>query len=289
MALAERLGGVVVNADSMQVYRNLRILTARPTDDDLTRVPHRLFGHVDAAETFSVGRWLEDARAELSRTVSTGQVPIFVGGTGLYLRALVTGLSAIPAVPESLRVRLREEARHLTPADLHRMLAARDPVMADRLRPTDPQRLLRALEVLEATGRSLSEYQVAREAPLLDHTQVLGVVIMPPRPVLNQRIKDRFDAMIASDALGEVARLAERGLDSSLPIMRALGVMPLMAAIAGAASIDAAVADAKAATVRYAKRQITYARHQLGGFSWIDPEGATETVQRLWEEPHALI
>lgn len=284
LRLAERLGGIIVNADSMAVYADLAILTGRPGGEDLARAPHRLYGHVDAAETYSVGRWLAEAGASLEEARAAGRVAIIVGGTGLYFRALTQGLSDIPPVPEAIRAAVRERALGLAPAALHAMLAARDPVMATRLRPTDPQRIQRALEVLEATGRSLAEFQARRMPARLAGAQVVGLVLDPPRPALRAAIDARFHAMMDAGALNEVRRLAARGLDPALPAMRALGVPPLLEHLAQRLTLGEAVAAAKAETRAYAKRQLTFARHQLGGFAWAGPEAAEARLLELWAE-----
>ncbi len=181
LRLAERHGGVVINADSMAVYRDLSVLTGRPVTADLARVPHRLYGHRDGAEPYSVGHWLVEAETEIRRAWALDALPIVVGGTGLYFKALTQGLSHIPAVPADLRTRIRAEAEGLAPDVLHARLAARDPATAARLRPTDPQRILRAWEILEATGRSLSSFQALRSAPLLPMSDVTGLVLSPDR------------------------------------------------------------------------------------------------------------
>jgi tRNA dimethylallyltransferase len=283
--LAERLGGTVVNADSMAVYRDLSILTGRPGPADLARAPHALYGHRDAAKPYSVGMWLGEIGSVLTEAGRTGRVPIVVGGTGLYFKALTQGLSNIPAVPAEIRAGLRQEAELLSPADLHAKLAARDPQTAARLRPTDPQRVLRALEVLEATGQPLAAFQDRRLPPLLGVGHYIGVVIGVERESLRAAIDRRFDAMMAAGALDEVRRLAARGLDPALPAMRALGLPPLRDHLAGQLSLEEAVRRAKAETRAYAKRQETFARHQLAGFAWTAPEHAETTVLESWAAP----
>ncbi len=265
--LAERRGGTVINADSVQVYADLAVLSSRPGAVDLARAPHLLFGQVDGAETYSVARWLAEAADALGRVRAEGRVPILVGGTGLYFKALTQGLSAIPAVPASVRARIRAEAKGIPVADLHARLAACDPLTAARLRPSDPQRILRALEVWDATGRPLAGFQGEREPPVLPPGTWRGLVLMPDRAALNAAIEARFDRMVADGALDEVARLRARRLDPALPVMRALGVPPLLAHLEGAITLADAVAAGKAQTRRYAKRQVTFGRHQLGGFA----------------------
>lgn len=276
--LAERHGGTVINADSMQVYADLAILTARPTAADTARVPHRLFGHVDAADAYSVGRWLTEMRDVLDEVAAAGRLPVIVGGTGLYLKALMEGLAEMPPVPPDLRARLRDEARDAPPGELHARLAAVDPVMAARLRPSDPQRLMRALEIFAATGRSLASFQLARTNPVLPPDQVGGVFLDIPRAALNARIDQRFAAMMAAGALDEVAALDERILDPTLPAMRALGVPQLLPALREPELLPEAVASATRASRHYAKRQVTYARHQLPNLPWSGPAEASDVI-----------
>jgi tRNA dimethylallyltransferase len=274
LALAERLQAVIVNADSMQVYADLRILTARPAPEEEGRAPHRLFGAVDGAINYSVGQWARAARAVLGEI---GERPvIFVGGTGLYFRALTQGLSDTPAVPEPVRVSTRAEAEGRPSADLHAALAARDPETAARLKPGDRQRVLRALEVFAATGRPLASFLSARAAPALDGSEWTGLFLNPDRAALYAAIDARFDAMIARGALDEVAALRTRGLDPALPVMRAHGVPHLIAHLEGRMELAEAAERSKLDTRHYAKRQFTWARHQLPGFQWTAPERAIE-------------
>ena len=281
MRLAASLNGVVVNADSMQVYRDLRIITARPTEAEETNVPHRLFGHVDAAENYSVARWLADVGREISAIEAEGQLPILVGGTGLYFRALTEGLSDIPAVPEAVRTEVRAWAEGRTAEDIHARLQAVDPVTAERLRPTDPQRNLRALEVFMATGQPLSAFHDSRSGAVLASAACVGVFLEPDREALRQRIDARFDAMMESGAMEEVEALMRRGLDSALPAMRAHGVPGLIRALRNEISVAEAVAIGKADTRRYAKRQHTWFRHQAPAFEWVRVEAAEGRVLSL--------
>ena len=281
MRTAERRGGVVINADSMAVYRDLAILTGRPDAADLARVPHRLYGHRDAADPYSVGVWLGEVAAEIRRARALGAVPVVVGGTGLFFKALTQGLSDIPAVPGEVRDRVRAEASGIAPEALHARLAALDPLTAAGLRPTDPQRIVRALEVFAATGRPLAALQASRSAPFLGEGTWVGVVLTPARDGLRGAIDARFDRMMAEGALDEVERLVRRGLDPALPAMRALGVPPLAAHLHGSLPLADAVARGKAETRAYAKRQGTFARHQLAGFTPASPEGADATVDDL--------
>ncbi len=276
LTLAERLGGAIVNADSMQVYRDLRVITARPTLAEEARVPHLLFGHVDGAENYSVGRWLEDFRATLAGLAARGRPAIVTGGTGMYFLAALRGLSDIPAVPEEVRASVRARAQGRTPQELYAELMARDPQTAARLRDTDPQRILRALEVFEATGTPLALLQATRAAPLLDAATTPAFFLAPDRGELYARIDRRFDGMIDGGALEEARALAARQLDPALPAMRAHGVPHLIAHLCGQLSLKDAVARGKADTRHYAKRQFTFARHQLPSFVWREDALAIE-------------
>ena len=274
LALAERFGATIVNANSMQVYRDLRILTARPTPDEERRAPHRLFGAIDGAVNFSAGRWALAAGEALAEI---GEQPvIFVGGTGLYFRALTEGLSDIPPVPEAVRAEVRSKAEGRATPELHDQLQARDPETAGRLNPSDRQRILRALEVLEATGRPLVSFLGARTAPALTAGEWTGLYLAPDRAELGRRIDARFDAMLAQGALDEVATLMQRRLDPTLPVMRAHGVPHLIGYLQGRLSLDEAASRSKLDTRHYAKRQFTWARHQLSGFRWVAPEEAVD-------------
>lgn len=269
IAMANRLGGVIINADSMQVYRDLHLLTARPSDADEQAAPHRMYGVIDGAENYSVARWLADATVEVQRARTLGLTPIFAGGTGLYFRSLLEGLSEIPPVPAAIREALRAEAETLPGSALHARLAARDPVMAARLKPGDRQRILRALEVIEATGQSLAAFQEQRTPGPLASFRCQKLFLAPDRATLYARIDARFDQMLEQGAIAEVERLAARGLDSTLPVMRAHGVPGLTAWLRGEISRDAAVVRGKADTRHYSKRQFTWFRHQMSGWDWV--------------------
>lgn len=272
MTLADQLGGAVINADSMQVYGDLRILTARPSAAEEAAVPHHLYGHVDAAEAHSVARWLAEAEAAIGAVRAAGRVPIVVGGTGLYLAALTEGLSPMPDVPEDVRERWRGAQQVSAPEALHAELAARDPTMAARLRPSDPQRIVRALEVVEGTGVSLAEWQTRRGPAVLPLGEgVAAYVMAPPRDVLRRRIAERFDAMVTQGAAEEAAALVARGLDPALPAMKAIGVASLAAAAEGRADWDAATTEAITATRQYAKRQETWFRHRFAAWPRLAP------------------
>src|SRR5277367_3381837 len=224
LALAEKLGGAIVNADSMQVYGDLRIITARPTPDDEARVPHRLYGFVDAAENYSVGRWCGDAAAALAAVSGERRAAIFVGGTGLYFKALLQGLAAVPPIPVEIRSQVRARLASEGVASLHAELKLRDPEAAARLMLGDRARVTRALEVVLATGRSLLAWHETGLPAALDQTRAVKIFLNPDRDELLRRIDARFDAMLAAGALEEVRALAARKLDPNLPAMKAHGV-----------------------------------------------------------------
>ncbi|MHB2167531.1 tRNA (adenosine(37)-N6)-dimethylallyltransferase MiaA [Alsobacter sp. R-9] len=280
--LARDLGGVVVNADSMQVYRDLRIITARPTPEEEAAAPHRLFGHVDASVNHSVGEWLREATPLLQELWGQGKMPIVTGGTGLYFRALTQGLSQIPAVPETVRAAVRASSEGVPAPVLHDDLRIRDPATAATLRPTDRQRILRALEIFHATGRPLVSFHGEREGAVLDVAETVPVFLSPEREVVYSRIDARFDAMMSLGALEEVSALARRDLDPALPCMRAHGVPWLIRAIQGDMALPEAIERAKLDTRHYAKRQFTWFRHQAEGWTWAGPDEAEVLVrQRL--------
>lgn len=272
LELARDRAAAVVNADSMQVYRDLRILTARPTEEEEAAAPHFLFGHVDAATNYSVGRWLEDFTRVLRNLDARKTTPILVGGTGMYFKAALYGLSDIPAVPDEVREAMRAWAQDRTPQQLHAELAARDPDTAAVLRETDPQRLLRALEVLEATGKPLVSFQGPRSPPILNASECAAFFLAPERDALYARIDARFEKMIQAGALDEVVALKARELDPSLPAMRAHGAPHLIAYLDGRMTLADAIVRSQLDTRHYAKRQFTFARHQLPSFKWLAGE-----------------
>jgi len=274
LELAQKTGGTVINADSMQVYRDLRIITARPTPAEEARVPHRLYGQVDAAVNFSAGSWVSDATAVLAEVRALGGLPIFVGGSGLYFKALTRGLSAVPPVPAEVRESVRARLERCGVEALHAELARRDPLTAERLKPRDRTRVARALEVLEATGRSLTDWHREGLPPLLPKAAFSALFLSPERDELYARIDARFDAMLKAGALDEVAALAARKLDPLLPAMKAHGVPALIRHIRGEISLDEAATIGRADTRHYAKRQFTWFRHQLPEFEWVKPEAA---------------
>jgi tRNA dimethylallyltransferase len=261
--MAQRHGGIVVNADSMQVYRDMSILTARPDEAGLQAAPHALYGYVGGGEPYSVGRWLADVAAVLAECARSTQVPVITGGTGLYFKALLDGLSPIPPIPAGVREQWRSEAARLGAVRLHALLRVRDPTTAARLRPEDTQRLTRALEVLEATGRSLSDWQREPGHPLIEADEALRLVVSLDRAELHRRADLRLDAMMAAGALAEVEALVRQGYATDAPVMRALGVAPLLEALAGKVTIEAALERTKLDTRHYIKRQQTWLRRNM--------------------------
>jgi tRNA dimethylallyltransferase len=274
LELAQKTGGVVINADSMQVYRDLRVITARPTPEEEAKVPHRLYGHVDAAVNFSAGHWVADAAAVLAEVRAQNRLPIFVGGSGLYFKALTRGLSAVPPIPPEIRQGARARLERDGVEALHAELAQRDPATAERLKPRDRTRIARALEVVEATGRSLTDWHREGLPPLLPPGQFRALFLAPDRDQLYAQIDARYDAMLAAGALEEVAALAARHLDPLLPAMKAHGVPVLIRHLKGEITREAAAAIGRADTRHYAKRQFTWFRHQLPEFEWVKPEEA---------------
>lgn len=281
--LARRLGGVIINADSMQVYRDLRVLTARPSIGDEVEVQHRLYGHVDAATNFSAGAWVAEAAMVLADVHAQRRLPIFVGGSGLYFKALTSGLSNVPAVAAAVRDDVRARLDRDGVEALHAQLMRRDPASAQRLNPRDRTRIARALEVIEGTGRCLTDWHREALPPLLPPDTYDAVFLDPDRATLYARIDARFDAMLEAGAVDEVAALAARHLDPLLPAMKAHGVPALIRHLAGELSFEGAAVIGKADTRHYAKRQFTWFRHQLPAFAWMAPEAA-----KGWLEARAM-
>ncbi|MDQ8697470.1 tRNA (adenosine(37)-N6)-dimethylallyltransferase MiaA [Hyphomicrobium sp. LHD-15] len=279
LRLAEAVGGTIINADAMQVYRELRVLTARPSVSDESRVPHRLYGHVPGREAYSAARYAAEAAQAIGETQREGRVPIVVGGTGLYFKALTEGLSPIPQIPPDIRMRWRQAAVEQGAAVLHAVLQERDPVMAARLRPTDPQRIVRALEVQEATGRSLAEWQEIPGEPFVRVEESRAFVVAPSREEMRARIDARFDDMLAQGALDEVRALMQLEIGDDLPVMRALGVKPLRDLLGGGTGLEEAAERSKAETRQYAKRQVTWLKSNMISWRWINTQ-ETKSFER---------
>ena len=279
LELARLLGGVIVNADSMQVYREPRILTARPSDAEMALSPHLLYGHVPAREAYSTGRYRSDAGHALAEVRKAGRIPIFVGGTGLYFKALTDGLSEMPVVPTGVREAARDRLRAIGNQAFHAELSARDPVMGAQLNAGDGQRMLRAYEVLEASGRSLSFWQQNEGRPVLDGLTLARFVLEVPRETLRTRIETRFRAMLAAGAMEEA--LALESLDPELPAARIIGRRELLALHDGTLDAAAAVERAVIATRQYAKRQDTWFRNQLADWTRIDGSGGSNIIAQM--------
>src|SRR5882672_1584654 len=254
LALAEQVGGVIVNADSMQVYAELRALTARPSQADEARVPHRLYGHVRVRERYSAGRYQNESARALEEALKKKLLPIFVGGTGLYFAALTDGLSPIPSVPPEVRASVRQRFETLGREAFFADFAARDPATAANLKVSDTQRLMRAARF----------------------------VVSPPREILSERIDRRFTAMVHNGALAEASVL--QGLDASLPAAKALGLPQLWRHLAGNASLEAAIAEAQIATRQYAKRQLTWFRNRMRGWKWLESDEISNLITSIRQE-----
>lgn len=285
MEIARRSGGVIVNADAMQVYAELRIVTARPSAADECIAEHRLFGHVPARERYSAGAWLADATTVIDEAWSDARLVIIVGGTGLYFKSLEEGLSAIPPVPASVREQVRAESEASDAPALHAALARCDPDTASLVRPSDRQRIVRALEVLRTTGRPLSSWQTeARAGAVLGGVRTARLFLAPERPVIYAAINHRLARMVREGALEEVEILLRQKLDASLPAMKAIGVSELASHLSGAVSLEEAIENASARSRRYAKRQLTWFRHQMSGWPTASPAETAPAAQALLEQ-----
>jgi tRNA dimethylallyltransferase len=282
LELAQAIGGTVINADSMQVYREARILTARPSIEDMTRVPHLLYGHVSAHQAYSVGRYQEDAAKAVSVVRGMSRVPIFTGGTGLYFAALTEGLADIPSIPASVREAARKRLDAIGVAALHAELVARDPGAASRLRPSDPQRVLRAYEVLEATGLPLAHWQTQMGTPVLEGLRLARFVLEVPRSELRERIETRFRAMLAHGALEEAAALGD--LDAALPAAKILGLRELRAISSGELAESEAVRLAVTATGQFAKRQTTWFRNRMADWTRLESQDFSNILPAMLAE-----
>lgn len=264
LRLARDCGGYIINSDSMQVYDVLDQLTARPQSDDLQIVPHYLYGHVSPLQLYSTGRWLEEVEALLARPELQGRIPVFTGGTGLYFKALLGGLSDMPQVKDEVRDYWRNRMLEEGAPRLHEELQQRDPAMAERLKAGDSQRIVRALEVIDSTGRSLIEWQEAKGKALIDPLYAEKLVLMPDRAWLRQRIAQRFDLMMQGNAVQEVQALLALQPDAALSVMKAIGVREIESWLKGEMSREKAVELSVIATRQYAKRQMTWFRNQFG-------------------------
>lgn len=277
LALADQFSATIINADASQLYADLRLLTARPTPAEEAQTPHRLFGTQDGALPINAASYVALAQAAIAATLAQGRLPLLVGGTGLYIEALLHGLAPLPEIPAQIRAQVRA----LPTAEAAALLTQEDPLMAAQLRPTDTTRLHRALEVIRATGRSLSHWQAQRTGGLAQSHDVRGLLLLPPRPQLHAAAEARLATMLADGALAEVATLAARNLPPDLPVMKALGVPPLLAHLRGALTLAEASTATLHATRQYQKRQSTWARGRLTGWPILttpDPAAARSAL-----------
>ena len=256
--VARRSGGIVINADASQVYADLRLLSARPSEEEMCGVPHRLFGHIDGAEACTAARWAAEAKAEVDAAHEAGRLPVLVGGTGLYMRTLLDGIAPVPDIDPDIRAAVRA----LPVAVAHDALAREDPEAAARLAPADTTRVARALEVVRSTGVPLKQWQQRKEGGIGDRIALSPLILLPPRDWLAARCDARFAAMLEQGAIGEVEALLARGLDPAMPVMRAIGVPEIAAFLKGDSDIDTCIARGSLATRQYAKRQYTWFANQ---------------------------
>ena len=282
LALSRLVPATIINADASQVYADLRILSARPSVEDEAQAPHRLFGHIDGAESCSAARWAEEAKEAIAEAHDNGRLPVLVGGTGLYIRTLLDGIAPVPEIHPDIRAQVRA----LDVAATSAQLAQLDPEAAARLNPNDTTRMARALEVVQSTGRTLADWQRDRSGGIAADMAVSGLVLLPPRDWLRARCDARFEAMLAQGATKEVQALLARDLDPALPVMRAIGVREISSMMADALRSHTLIEEAKAATRQYAKRQYTWFRHQLPADwlrheSQLDDSSVNELVIKL--------
>jgi tRNA dimethylallyltransferase len=279
LALAERTGGVIVNADSAQVYRDLPLLSAAPSEDDRERAEHRLYGYLDGATACSAADWAARAKAEIADIQASGRLPILVGGTGMYIRTLLDGIAPVPSIDPEVRKQVREAPVEENRARLEEL----DPEAAATLNAQDTTRIARALEVVLSTGKPLAEWQKRREGGIGGQVDLRPIVLLPTRDWLYARCDDRFAAMIQKGAIEEVKALLERNLDPDLPVMRAIGVAEISAYLTRELTLDQAVAAGQQATRRYAKRQYTWLAHQppAGWPRFTEPLGISAALALL--------
>jgi tRNA dimethylallyltransferase len=258
LALSRSLPVTIINADASQVYRDLAVISARPSPEEQRLAPHRLFGHIDGAQSYSAAAWAADARAAISKVQANWRVPVLVGGTGLYIRTLLGGIAPVPAIDPDVR----KTVRALSVGHAHAALTSEDPAAAARLSPNDTTRVARALEVVRSTGQPIAHWQSQRVGGIADTVRLVPMVLLPPREWLFARSDTRFEAMLAAGGKEEVSALIARGLDPDLPVMRAIGVREIAEMLANPADSARCIADAKVATRQYAKRQFTWFRNQ---------------------------
>lgn len=258
LAFAEAAKGTIINADSAQVYRDLRVVSARPTPEDEARAPHRLYGTRDGEDVCSAAEWAAEARAEIEATHAAGRLPILCGGTGLYLRTLIEGIAPVPEIDPAVR----RAVRAMAPGEAHAALAHEDPDAAARLRPSDTTRTQRALEVVRSTGRTLAAWQAEKVGGIGGRVALRPLVLLPPRPWLHERCDERFEKIVSNEGIAEVRSLLERRLPALAPVMRAIGVREITAFLHGELTREQALAAGRIATRQYAKRQYTWFRRQ---------------------------
>lgn len=287
LALAERLGGAIINADSQQVYAGWRLLSARPSPGEEAQATHALYGHVAMDADYSVGHWLRDVEQALATCAVQGLRPIITGGTGLYYKALTEGLAPIPPVPPEIRKAAEAEMERTGLTAFAEALRARDPDTTADLDLNNPRRVLRAREVLDATGIGLADWKARTPPPVVPLTAATAIALTPPRDWLYARCEARFDAMLAGGALDEVRAVMAMDLPAASPSLRAVGAPELMAHLAGHLTLEAAADSAKTETRRYAKRQLTWIRNQMGAWTHIDPAepGSVDRVLALAAQP----
>ncbi len=285
LRLAEDLNGVIINADSMQVYKGLRVITARPSVEEEARAPHRLYGFLDGAEVCSAAFWAERAMEEITKAWEQDQTPIVIGGTGMYFKVLLSGIAVIPDIPDDIRASVRHRCAYEGSDVLHTELMVLDEVTATRLAPGDSQRICRALEVVKATGKPISAWQAdTKPGPMQRYHEdgaLTKLVLDPPRDVLYDRCNQRFDIMLDEGAMDEVQALMARNLDQSLPVMRSLGVPQLMSYLKGELPLEDAVEDAKMQTRRFAKRQLTWFRNQFADWERLPAQLSESEYQQF--------
>ena len=286
MSLAEKIGGVIINADSMQIYAELQIITARPTKTDENTVPHKLYGTISGAENFNVAKWISLAKMEIEDAWKIGKTPILVGGTGMYIKSLKDGLSPIPDITAEVKNKVRAKFNQLGNQEFHDYLQSIDAPMAEKLSVGDSQRMQRAAEVTLQTGRSLEAWQKEETKSIFPDAEFHMIAVNMEREKLYERINHRFDAMIKQGAIDEIKRLKELNISSDMPIMKSCGVPEVMAYLSGDIALEQAVEKAKQSSRNYAKRQITWLNNQWNDLLLYDAEkqNASEVIESLLDE-----
>lgn len=287
--LAEAFDGVVINADSMQVYKELRVLSARPDDSEIARAPHRLYGVLSGREACSAGKWRDMAMAEIAECHANGKLPIITGGTGMYLNALTEGIAPIPDIPAGIREQVTADLEKTGHQAFFDDFAKRDPDTAASLDPSNTQRLIRAAEVLAGTGRGLAAWHREPMAMPLAGMMFKKFCYMPPRDILYDRCNRRFDLMIEQGAIEEVRGLLAENLPETAPVMKAVGVREIAAYLAGKIDLESAKEKSQRETRRYAKRQLTWFRHQMRDKEIIDAQYSESLADKLRNDVHQFL